>query len=53
MLLLGEHQVNGPATADMGRRTAEVIEDSLVHAAGLFKGIGQDGGALGVQLAAR
>jgi hypothetical protein len=43
MLLLGEHQVNGPATAPVCPRTPEVVEEGGSRATGLFEGVPEDG----------
>src|SRR5579862_6409273 len=42
ILLSREEAVQHPAAVDMGTRAAEVAEDGLVGAAGLFHRVGQD-----------
>ena len=46
LLLLCEYEINGPTAANVGAWAAEVIEDELVGAAGLFECIRQNRHAL-------
>ena len=41
-----------PAASNMGTRTAEVIENGAVVATGIFQCVGEDGKAIGVEVAA-
>src|SRR5262249_59856255 len=52
MLLFHQCEINGPAPADVRAWCAEVVEDGLLGAAGFFQGVGQNGEALRVKVAA-
>jgi hypothetical protein len=41
-----QKQIDDPATSHMGSRLAAVVEDVRIAAAGIFKGIGENGQAL-------
>jgi hypothetical protein len=49
MLLLGQHEVNSPATTNMGTWTAKVIQKSGARVTGFFQGVGKDRQASRVQ----
>src|SRR5262249_8933985 len=51
--LPAEHQVESPAAADVRAWPGEVPEEVGVRAASFLQGVGQDGEAVGVQVAAR
>src|SRR4051794_28371156 len=41
-LLLAQHEIQGPATPDVRPGRAQVGQDGLVGAAGVFEGVGED-----------
>src|SRR2546429_559412 len=53
MLLFAENEVNGPATAVVRPRSAEVRQEVRVVATGFLQGIGEDGKATPVPFATR
>src|SRR4051794_21087093 len=50
--LPADDQIQRPAPPDVGPRPAEVLEDGVVGAAGFLEGVGQDGEAGWVEVAA-